>query len=181
MHTVSNRSVNPNISGDSLAPCIWRAVFLCSCSVMNCADSDHFCCWFSGLRFVYQIMSQWFIIIIRVVIKSSPAESWKSSQVSSHWISSPSQVESFSLFNQASHKSLNLRLESSHVTRVPHLWYFVHRRHELCVLYHWRDPIWCSTSAAHSELLPAGPCSQCFSLLCSWFQNNQTGFPFNPK
>ncbi len=76
------RSVNPNISGDSLAPCIWHAVFLCSCSVMNCADSDHFCRWFSGLRFVYQIMSQWFIIIIiRVVIKSSPAESWRSSRV----------------------------------------------------------------------------------------------------
>ncbi len=36
----------------------------------------------------------------------------KSSQVSSHWISSPSQVKSFSLFSQASHKSLNLRLES---------------------------------------------------------------------
>ncbi len=88
-----SRSVNPNISGDSHAPCIWRAVFLCSCSVMNCADSDHLCSWFSGLRFVYQIMSQWFIIVIRVVIKSSPNES-------------------FSLFSQASHKSLNLRLES---------------------------------------------------------------------
>ncbi len=32
-----------------------------------------------------------------------------------------SQGESFSLFSQASQKSLNLRLESSHVTRVPHL------------------------------------------------------------
>ncbi len=93
-------------SREILAPCIWRAVFLCSCSVMNCADSDHLCSWFSGLRFVYQIMSQWFIIVIRVVIKSSPNES-------------------FSLFSQASHKSLNLRLESSHVTRVPHLWYKV--------------------------------------------------------
>ncbi len=37
------RSVNPNISGDSLALCIWRTVFLCSCSIMNCVDSDHFC------------------------------------------------------------------------------------------------------------------------------------------
>ncbi len=59
-NTVLNRSVNPNISGDSLAPCIWRAVcVLCSCSVINCAYSDHFCRWFSGLSFVYQIMSQW--------------------------------------------------------------------------------------------------------------------------
>ncbi len=76
---IQSRNVNPYISGDSLAPCIWRAVFLCLCSVMNCTDSDHFCCWFSGLHFVYQIMSQWFIIIIRVVIKSSPAKLWRSS------------------------------------------------------------------------------------------------------
>ncbi len=34
---------------------------LCFCArarVINCADSDHFCRWFSGLRFVDQIMSQ---------------------------------------------------------------------------------------------------------------------------
>ncbi len=115
------RSVNPNISGEYLAPCIWHAVFLCSCSVMNCADSDHFCRWFSGLHFVYQIMSQWFIIIFSCCyevmfscyeVKSCRGMKVKSSQVSSLWISSPSQVESFSLFSQASHKSLNLRLES---------------------------------------------------------------------
>ncbi len=60
------------------------------------------------IRFVYQIMSQWFIIVIRVVIKSSPNESWRSSQVPLFQV----QVQSFSLFSQASHKSLNLRLES---------------------------------------------------------------------
>ncbi len=104
MHTANAHKceVLIQISRDSLAPCIWRAEFLCSCNVMNCADSDHFCRWFSGLRFVYQIMSQWFIIIIRVVIKSNPNKSRRQSQVSSPSISSPSQVESFSLFSQAS-------------------------------------------------------------------------------
>ncbi len=56
MHTANAHKfeVLIQISRDSLAPCIWRAEFLCSCNVMNCADSDHFCRWFSGLRFVYQ-------------------------------------------------------------------------------------------------------------------------------
>ncbi len=44
-------------------------------------------------------------------VKSCRFMKVKSSQVSSHWISSPSQVKTFSLFSQASHKYLNLRLE----------------------------------------------------------------------
>ncbi len=108
------QSVNyPNISGDSLAPIL----ACCVPVLMQCHELLRLWSLLPLVQWLAFCLPNYATMIYNnnqscYKAKSCPVMKVKSSQVSSHWTSSPSQVELFSLFSQASHKSLNLRLEA---------------------------------------------------------------------